>query len=69
MAKQLIAAKLNVANGTDSSCISDTIAAADDWLVGHGGVGSGQRQWDEGDLLHDDLDAYNNGLLCAPHRG
>ena len=69
MAKQLIAAKLNVANGTDPSCISDTIAASDDWLAGHGGVGSGQRQWDEGDLLHDDLDAYNNGLLCAPHRG
>jgi hypothetical protein len=69
MAKQLIAAKLNVIAGNDSSCIADTIAAADTWLSNHGGVGSGQRQWDDGDLLHDELDAYNNGLLCAPHRG
>jgi hypothetical protein len=68
MAKQLIAAKLNVIAGNDSSCIDDTIAAADTWLSNHGGVGSGQRQWDDGDLLHDELDAYNNGLLCAPHR-
>ncbi len=69
MAKQLIAAKLNVAAGNESSCIDGAIAAADQWLIDHGGVGSGQRQWDGGDLIHDDLDAYNNGLLCAPHRG
>lgn len=68
MAKQLIAAILNVAAGNDDSCIADTIDASDLWLIEHGGVGSGQRQWDEGDLLHDDLDAYNNGALCAPHR-
>lgn len=69
MAKQLIATKLSLADGTDPSCITDTVTAADNWLAAHGGVGSGQRQWDNGDLLHDDLDAYNNGLLCAPHRG
>jgi len=68
MAKQLIAAKLNVADGNDASCIADTIDAADEWLSNHGGVGAAQRQWDNGDLLHDELDAYNNGLLCAPHR-
>lgn len=68
MAKQLIAAKLNVDAGNDSSCIDATIAASDQWLSDHGGVGSAQRQWDGGDLLHDELDAYNNGLLCAPHR-
>jgi len=68
MAKQLIGAKINVAAGNDSSCISATIAAADQWLINHGGVGAGQRRWDDGDLLHDELDAYNNGLLCAPHR-
>lgn len=68
MAKQLIGTKLNLANGTDGSCIADTADASDNWLAAHGGVGSAQRQWDEGDLLHDDLDAYNNGLLCAPHR-
>lgn len=69
MAKQLIAAILNVDAGNDDSCILDTIDAANTWLINHGGVGSGQRQWDNGDLLHDELDAYNNGLLCAPHRG
>jgi hypothetical protein len=69
LAKQLIAAKLNVADGNDASCISATITAADQWLIAHGGVGSGQKQWDGGDILHDELDAYNNGELCAPHRG
>ena len=68
LAKQLIGAKLNVAAGNDSSCISATIAASDTWLTAHGGVGSGQKQWDGGDALHDELDAYNNGDLCAPHR-
>jgi hypothetical protein len=68
MAKQLIATKLNLEAVTEGSCITDVVDAADDWLANHGGVGSGQRQWDGGDLLHDDLDAYNNGLLCAPHR-
>jgi hypothetical protein len=69
MAKQLIATYLNIADGNDSSCIDDTVAVADAWLADHGGVGSGQRSWDgDGDLFKDDLDAYNNGLLCAPHR-
>jgi hypothetical protein len=68
LAKQLIAAKLNVAAGNDSSCISGTISASDTWLINHGGVASGQKQWDGGDVLHDDLDAYNNGELCAPPR-
>jgi len=68
LAKQLIAAKLNVAAGNTSSCISGTISAADQWLINHLGVASGQKQWDGGDVLHDDLDAYNNGELCAPPR-
>lgn len=68
MVKQLIAAVLNVAAGNDATCIASTIDASELWLIEHGGVGSGQRQWDEGDLLHDELDAYNNGQLCAPHR-
>lgn len=68
MAKQLIGAKLNILAGNDSSCIDATIAASDTWISNHGGVGSRQRQWNDGDLLHDDLDAYNNGQLCAPHR-
>lgn len=67
MAQQLIPAKLNVALGNVSSCIDDTIVAADNWLALHGGIGSGQRSWDGGDIYHDNLDAYNNGELCAPH--
>lgn len=65
-AQQLIAAKLNVAAGNDSSCIAGTIAAADQWLINNGGVGSGIKQWNGGDVLRDDLDAYNNGQLCVP---
>jgi hypothetical protein len=68
MAKQLIAAMLNVANGTDSSCIADTITAADTWLTNNGGVTGGQRSWNGGDIYHDDLDSYNNGEMCAPPR-
>lgn len=67
MAVQLIAAKLNVALGNDSSCIASTITAADAWLSIYG-IGSGQKSWAGGDVLHDDLDAYNNGQLCAPAR-
>lgn len=68
LAQQLIAAKLNVLIGNPSGCINATIAASDQWLINHGGVASTQRSWDGGDVLHDELDAYNNGLLCAPPR-
>jgi len=67
LAKQLIAAKLSVADGADSACIADVIDAADLWLSEHGGVGSSQKKWDGGDDLHDDLDSYNNGELCVAH--
>jgi len=68
MAKQLITSKLNVLAGNESSCVDDIITASDAWLQTHEGVGSGERRWGDGDLLHDDLDTYNNGQLCAPHR-
>jgi hypothetical protein len=32
LAKQLITAKLNIANGAPSSCITSTVSAADNWL-------------------------------------
>lgn len=67
LAKQLIGSILSVADGAESSCISGVINAADAWLLEHGGVASGQKQWDGGDDLHDDLDAYNNGELCVSH--
>jgi hypothetical protein len=70
---QLVAAKLNVASGTDSSCIADVIAAADAWMLEHGpagendGVDASSDAWqNSGEDLKDQLDDYNNGLLCAP---
>ncbi len=72
MFAQLVAAKLNVLIGNDGSCINPTIAAADSWMATYGPVGSGvlasSPAWAIGDPLHNTLDAYNNGLLCAPHR-
>lgn len=72
MFDHLVSAKLNVALGTDASCISDTIADADAWMVDNplgSGVRGGSPEWrDEGEALKDELDDYNNGLLCAPSR-
>lgn len=68
---QLVPAILNVLIGNESSCIDSTLAAADDWLAAHP-VGSQvkAKQWGTsgGEDLHDTLDDYNNGRLCAPHR-
>ena len=69
----LVAAKLNVLVGNDDSCIAGTIAAADTWMATYGPVGSGVEAssdawWKEGDPLHEELDDYNNGKLCAPSR-
>jgi hypothetical protein len=70
MFQQLVAAKLNVAKGAESSCIASTIAAADAWMASHpvgSGVSASSSAWSVGGPLHDRLDDYNNGLLCAPH--
>ena len=68
----LVSAKLNVLTGNESSCVDDTIDAADEWMAAHGPVGSNvpasSAAWSEGQLLHSMLDDYNNGRLCAPHR-
>ena len=71
LAAQFIAATLNVLNGTDASCISDTLTAADAWLASYpagSGVPARSAAWNAGEPLKDTLDDYNNGLLCAPHR-
>jgi hypothetical protein len=74
MFAQLVAAKLSVQIGNDSSCIAPTIAAADAWLA-HYGIGTNiagsSDAWSgsgNGAVLEATLDAYNNGQLCAPHR-
>jgi len=69
LASQLIATKLNLAKGCDASCIGTTVVDADAWLTTYP-VGTGSNSacdWSVGEPLHIRLDAYNNGLLCAPH--
>lgn len=68
MAKQLVAAKLNVCAGNESSCVNQTILDAGNWLSTYGPVFNRQRSWYEGDDIHETLEDYNSGKLCAPHR-
>ncbi|MEW5871912.1 MAG: SdrD B-like domain-containing protein [Chloroflexota bacterium] len=69
---QLVVAKLNILIGNDSTCISTDIAAADAWLAVHP-VGSNVKAssvaWKQIEAAFTNLDSYNNGQLCAPHRG
>jgi hypothetical protein len=67
LAHQLIAAKLNIANGADASCIEQTLADADA-LIGDlvvPPVGDGYLQPGDVSALADILDDYNEGALCA----
>lgn len=72
MFKALVAAKLNVLLGCDSSCIDSFITLADAWMAEYGPVGSNVRgsshAWSVGEYLYHKLDKYNNGRLCAPSR-
>jgi len=70
MFPELVSAKLNVIIGNDASCIQGTIDAADQWwALYHGSpVAGNSAAWAVGGPLSSMLDAYNNGLLCAPHR-
>jgi hypothetical protein len=67
----LLAAKLNLLNGTTPDCIIGVVEEAEAWLALHP-VGSGvtgtSAEWKVGEPLHKRMDAYNNGLDCAPHR-
>jgi hypothetical protein len=76
MFASLVPAMLNAIIGNDVSCVNVAIADANAWLeappIGYGPVGSGvsggSAAWQIGDPIHNTLDAYNNGQLCAPHR-
>jgi len=70
--RALVSAKLNVGIGNESSCIGDRILAADTWMAAHpvgSGVWANSVAWQQIALTYQMLDRYNNGLLCAPHRG
>ncbi len=72
MFSSLVPAMLNVLLGNPNSCITSTIVAANAWMATYGPVGSNvaasSPAWAIGEPLHQQMDAYNNGLLCAPHR-
>jgi hypothetical protein len=71
MFSSLVSAMLNVEIGNDDSCVAGTISAADAWLTANpvgSGVAGSSPAWALGEPLHQTMDAYNNGLLCAPHR-
>ncbi len=72
MFSSLVSAMLNVTIGNDGSCVSSTIVAANTWMATYGPVGSGvaasSYAWSVGSPLQIQLDNYDNGQLCAPHR-
>jgi hypothetical protein len=71
MFSSLVPAMLNILVGNDGSCVSGTIASANDWMALHpvgSNVAGSSAAWAVGEPLHQTMDAYNNGLLCAPHR-
>jgi hypothetical protein len=65
---QLIAAKLNIANGADPTAIADTIVAADAWLAANplGSKPTGTVR-EDGLALAALLDDYNNGVTGPGH--
>lgn len=67
----LVPAMLNILVGNDGSCVSGTIVSANNWMALHpvgSNIAASSVAWVAGEPLHQTLDAYNNGLLCAPHR-
>ena len=68
----LVSAKLNVLSGNAGSCIAEEIAAADIWMISYPNclpaVKASSQAWKDIEAVYGLLDAYNNGLLCAPHR-
>jgi len=72
MFSSLVPAMLNVIIGNLDSCVTGAINDGNKWMKYYGPVGSGvaggSYAWSVGEPTHQQLDAYNNGLLCAPHR-
>ena len=69
LAHQLIAAKLNIANGADASSIATTIANAD-LLIGNKvipPIGAGALTNNPATAYANTLDDYNNGLIGPGH--
>jgi hypothetical protein len=71
MFMHLVSTKLNLLIGTEAGCIAGTVGLADAWMAQYP-VGSKVKgsslAWKNGEPLATQLDRYNNGMLCAPHR-
>jgi hypothetical protein len=68
LARQEIAAKLNIATGADGSCVQQTLTDADT-LIGDlvvPPVGDGFLRPSDVNAVKDTLEDYNEGDLCAP---
>ncbi len=71
MFQSLVSAMLSVRAGNDGSCINAAIAQGNAWLAANplgSNVAGGSAAWSAGNPIQSTLDAYDNGLLCAPHR-
>ena len=69
MFKQLAVAKINLIAGNNPSCIYQTIASADAWMVSYPpGSNPSTAAWNQASGWQTQLDSYNNGALCAAHR-
>ncbi len=71
MFEQVVAAKLNLAIGTDPTCISTDLTAADTWLgteAGNRKIRASSATWQGISSTFTKIDDYNNGFLCAPSR-
>lgn len=71
MFRSLVAAMLNVMVGNDDGCIAEAIDAAEDRAAEYppgSGVRGKDDAWQVNEWLHETLDEYNNGQLCAPPR-
>jgi hypothetical protein len=69
--RHLVAAKLNVLHGSESSCIEGDLLTADNWMALHApgsGVKARSTTWQRIAPVSQKIDDYNNGLLCAAHR-
>lgn len=66
---QLVAAKLNVLEGNDDSCVAKAITDADNFLRRYppgSRVKASSKQWKSITAAFETLGAYNEGRLCAP---
>lgn len=66
-----VSAFLNGQIGNDTSCVFAAMNAAYTWLSTYSvgsNIAASSTAWQQIEWAHQTMDAYNNGLLCAPHR-